>query len=262
MSQTTLTLKVAPHVPLEAELLSPDVIAPLGHDEVRALPVVLGKRQYRLEDFFEVEGAGSEELLIRGDAGRVKWIGRGMTRGRITVVGNAGMHLGAYLKGGTIEVTGHTSDWLGGEMSGPALAAADEFQVHLLLLQTAVGGLKNSIGSALIPVLQPLVDQLTDWISANRELIATKVAGNVTIGITRSTLKKIAGDLQLKFVERPFTLAEAKKAKEAFITSATSFVTPVVKIDGDKVGDGKVGATARRLREEYVRFASEGEPVT
>jgi D-alanine transaminase len=39
-------------------------------------------------------------------------------------------------------------------------------------------------------------------------------------------------------------------------------VTPVVKIDGDKVGDGKVGATARRLREEYVRFSEAGEAVT
>lgn len=65
---------------------------------------------------------------------------------------------------------------LGGEMSGPALEAATQFETHLLLLQTAADGLKNSIGSALIPVLQPLVDQLTNWIAANRELIATKVA--------------------------------------------------------------------------------------
>jgi formylmethanofuran dehydrogenase subunit C len=118
MSTTTLTLKERPHVPLEAELLTPDVIAPLGHAEVCALPVVLGKRQRRLDDFFEVEGGGSEDVVIRGDAGRVKWIGRGMTRGRITVVGNAGMHLGAYMKGGTIEVSGDASDWAGGEMTG------------------------------------------------------------------------------------------------------------------------------------------------
>jgi D-alanine transaminase len=101
------------------------------------------------------------------------------------------------------------------------------------------------------------------WIvTPDNELVTRQTDNGILAGITRSTLKKIAGDLQLKFVERPFTLAEAKKAKEAFITSATSFVTPVVKIDGEKVGDGKVGATARRLREEYVRFASEGEPVT
>jgi formylmethanofuran dehydrogenase subunit C len=118
MSQTVLTVKQRPVVPLEAEVLCPDVIAPLTHDEVRALPVYLGKRQCRVDEFFDVEGPGSEEVVIRGDAGRVRWIGRGMSRGRITVEGNAGMHLGAYLKGGTIEVTGDASDWVGGEMKG------------------------------------------------------------------------------------------------------------------------------------------------
>jgi formylmethanofuran dehydrogenase subunit C len=114
----TLTLKAEPDVPLEAEALSPDVLSKLRHDGVRALPMYLGKRQCRVDDFFEVEGEASEDLEIRGDAGRVKWIGRGMTRGRIRIDGNAGMHLGAYMKGGTIEVTGSASDWVGGEMSG------------------------------------------------------------------------------------------------------------------------------------------------
>lgn len=117
-TKTILTLKRPPHVPLEAEVLTPDVIAPLSHGEVCALPVVLGKRQLRLDEFFEVDGPGSEELEIRGDVGRVKWIGRGMTRGRIAIAGNAGMHLGAYMKGGTIEVTGNASDWIGAEMAG------------------------------------------------------------------------------------------------------------------------------------------------
>jgi formylmethanofuran dehydrogenase subunit C len=118
MTRTVLTLKERPHVPLEAEVLTPDVLASLGHDEVRALPVILGKRQYRLDDLFDVEGPGSEALEIHGDVGKVKWIGRGMTRGRIRIVGNAGMHLGAYMKGGTIEVTGNASDWIGAEMRG------------------------------------------------------------------------------------------------------------------------------------------------
>jgi formylmethanofuran dehydrogenase subunit C len=117
-TRTVLTLKRPPHVPLEAEVLTPDMIAPLGRDEVCALPVVLGKRQCRVDEFFEVEGSGSEELEIRGDVGRVKWIGRGMTRGRIVIDGHAGMHLGAYMKGGTIDVRGNASDWIGAEMSG------------------------------------------------------------------------------------------------------------------------------------------------
>ena len=113
-----LTLKERTAVPLEAEALSPDVTANLPHDAVRALPVLLGKHPYRVDDFFEVEGEASDALEIRGDAGNVKWIGRGMTRGTITVQGNAGMHLGAYMKGGTIEVSGNASDWVGAEMSG------------------------------------------------------------------------------------------------------------------------------------------------
>jgi D-alanine transaminase len=101
------------------------------------------------------------------------------------------------------------------------------------------------------------------WIvTPDGELITRQTDHGILAGITRHTLKTLASSMQLNFVERPFTLAEAKKAKEAFITSATSFVTPVVKIDGEVVGDGKVGATARRLREEYVRFAGEGEAVT
>jgi D-alanine transaminase len=101
------------------------------------------------------------------------------------------------------------------------------------------------------------------WIvTADGELITRQTDNAILAGITRRTLKSIAQGLQLKFVERPFTLAEAKKAKEAFISSATSFVTPVVRIDGEGIGDGKPGPMARRLREEYVRLAENGEAVT
>ncbi len=113
-----LTLKEPNAVPLEAEVLSPDVLAPLTHAEVRALPVMLGKRQLRLDEMFDVEGDGSDEIELRGDLIKVKWVGRNMTRGRVRVVGNAGMHLGAYMKGGRIEVTGNATDWVGGEMTG------------------------------------------------------------------------------------------------------------------------------------------------
>ena len=93
----TLTLKQQPIVPLEAESITPDVMAALDHAAICALPVYLGKRSCRLDEFFEVDGAASDEIEIRGDASRVKWIGHGMTRGRIKVVGNAGMHLGSHM---------------------------------------------------------------------------------------------------------------------------------------------------------------------
>lgn len=118
-----LTLKEQPSVPLEAEILSPDHLVGLDSAAIRALPVFLGKRQLRVDDFFTVdgdrgEGEAGDEFEIHGDAAKVKWIGRGMSRGRLKVVGNAGMHLGAYMKGGSIEVTGNASDWVGGEMAG------------------------------------------------------------------------------------------------------------------------------------------------
>ncbi|MFO1080805.1 MAG: D-amino-acid transaminase [Reyranellaceae bacterium] len=101
------------------------------------------------------------------------------------------------------------------------------------------------------------------WIvTPDNELVTRQTDNGILAGITRHTLKALANELQLRIVERPFTLDEARRAREAFVTSATSFVTPVVKIDGQPVGDGKVGPMARRLREEYVRFASTGEKVT
>jgi formylmethanofuran dehydrogenase subunit C len=114
----TLTLKEQPTVPLEAEVLSPDVMSGLDQARVRALPLYHGKKQVRLDDFFEVEGDGADEIEIRGDLGKVKWVGRAMTKGRIHVVGSVGMHLGAYMKGGSIDVSGNASDWVGGEMFG------------------------------------------------------------------------------------------------------------------------------------------------
>ena len=117
MSQITLRLKEAPHVPLETENISPDVLAELSHEEICALPIQLGKRKKRLDDFFDVEGERSENIEVHGDLHRVKWIGRSMSRGKITVHGSVGMHLGAYMQGGEIEVHGNAGDWIGAEMT-------------------------------------------------------------------------------------------------------------------------------------------------
>lgn len=124
-SVVRLTLKEPPPVPLEAENLSPDVVAGLDAAAIRALPMYLGKRPLHVGDFFDVEvdglasnGLAGDRLEIHGDCSRVKWIGRGMKRGEIHITGNAGMHLGAYMKGGEIHVSGDASDWLGGEMAG------------------------------------------------------------------------------------------------------------------------------------------------
>ena len=118
MSTIVLTLKTPPTIPLEAEVLTPDVLGGLGHAEICAQPVFLGKRHYRLDDFFEVEGERSVDVQISGATRQLKCIGRGMTCGRISIHGNVGMHLGALMRGGTIEVHGHAGDWVGAEMTG------------------------------------------------------------------------------------------------------------------------------------------------
>jgi hypothetical protein len=64
----------------------------------------------------------------------------------------------------------------GAIMGGPALAAASAFRESMVFMNIGIDGLKNSIGAGLVPVLQPLVEKLTKWITANRELIATKFA--------------------------------------------------------------------------------------
>ncbi len=77
-------------------------------------------------------------------------------------------------------------------------------------------------------------------------------------GITRRSVMALAKETGLKIEERAFSIDEAKDAAEAFITSASSFVTPVVAIDGAVVGDGAPGKHTKRLRELYLATAREG----
>ncbi len=116
MSTITLTLKNQPTVPLEAEVLSPDALVDLAHDDVCAGVVYHGKRRRRVDDFFDVQGERSDRLEIHGDLNKVRWVGRAMSRGSIHLFGNVGMHLGAHMSGGQIEVDGDASDWIGAEM--------------------------------------------------------------------------------------------------------------------------------------------------
>ncbi len=83
--------------------------------------------------------------------------------------------------------------------------------------------------------------------------IITRHLGNEILhGITRAAVLRFAREAQLKVEERAFTLDEAKAADEAFITSASTFVMPVVSIDGETLGDGTPGPVAKRLREIYL----------
>ncbi len=93
------------------------------------------------------------------------------------------------------------------------------------------------------------------WIVNDRgELVTRKADQAILSGITRLAVARIAVEAQIRLVERPFTVQEARRAREAFLTSTTSFVLPVTAIDGAPVGDGRPGPVATRLRELYRRY--------
>jgi D-alanine transaminase len=86
-------------------------------------------------------------------------------------------------------------------------------------------------------------------------LVTRQNSSTILPGCTRKAVVALAEERQLRVEERPFSIAEALAAKEAFITSASLFVQAVVSIDGNTVADGKPGPMTNRLREIYVDFA-------
>lgn len=94
------------------------------------------------------------------------------------------------------------------------------------------------------------------WIvDAEGRLRTRDTSANILRGVTRKTLIALAKECQIEVIETPFTLEEAKAAKEAFFTAASAFLTPVVSIDGHSIGDGAPGPVTLRLRDLYMARA-------
>jgi len=89
-------------------------------------------------------------------------------------------------------------------------------------------------------------------VTADGTLVTRNLTNSILHGITRASVLKLAESAQIKIEERPFTVEEVKAAKEAFITAASTFVCPVIEIDGAKIGTGDPGPVARQLREIYI----------
>ncbi len=90
------------------------------------------------------------------------------------------------------------------------------------------------------------------YIVKGGKIITRDLSNDILHGITRSAVLRFAREAQMDVEERAFTIAEAQDADEAFITSASMFVMPVVEVDGVAVGTGKPGSVAARLREIYL----------
>ncbi|WP_136636007.1 D-amino-acid transaminase [Pseudooceanicola onchidii] len=90
------------------------------------------------------------------------------------------------------------------------------------------------------------------YIVKDGKIITRQLSNDILHGITRAAVLRLAKEAQMVVEERGFTIEEAQQADEAFITSATTFVQPVVSIDGATVGEGTPGRIALRLREIYI----------
>lgn len=100
------------------------------------------------------------------------------------------------------------------------------------------------------------------WIVTADGVLVTRPASNLILnGITRQTLLRLAAEAGIAFEERAFTVAEAYAAREAFVSSASAFVIPVVRIDDRTIGDGMPGPLARRLRAAYLGDAGVADPI-
>ncbi|MEL7131035.1 MAG: D-amino-acid transaminase [Pseudomonadota bacterium] len=90
------------------------------------------------------------------------------------------------------------------------------------------------------------------YIVKGNKIITRQLSNDILHGITRNAVLRFAREAQMEVEERNFTIEEAREADEAFVTSASTFVMPVVEIDGHALGDGVPGRVAPRLREIYL----------
>lgn len=90
------------------------------------------------------------------------------------------------------------------------------------------------------------------YIVTGGKIVTRPLSQDILHGITRGSLLRYAAEAQMQIEERAFTIAEAQAADEAFLTSASAFVMPVVEVDGVALGSGKPGPVAARLRELYL----------
>jgi len=98
-------------------------------------------------------------------------------------------------------------------------------------------------------------------VTADKKIQTRHLGTEILSGITRNAVLKFARESGYTVVEEPFTIEQARQASEAFVTSASSFVMPVVNIDGVSLGDGTPGEVTRKLRKIYIDMALEHQDL-
>ncbi len=119
-------------------------------------------------------------------------------------------------------------------------------------------GIKNGFGEALFLDKKSYITEGSSsnfWIlNKNNILITRSLDGKILAGITRDSILNCAQNKNIKVEEKKISLDNIKDCKEAFITSASSFVTPVIQVDNIKINSGKVGEFSNLLRKTYLEL--------
>ena len=119
-------------------------------------------------------------------------------------------------------------------------------------------GIKNGFGEALFLDKNSYITEGSSsnfWIlNKNNILITRSLDGKILAGITRDSILNCAKNKNIKVEEKKISLDNIKDCKEAFITSASSFVTPVIQVDNIKINSGKVGEFSNLLRKTYLEL--------
>ena len=119
-------------------------------------------------------------------------------------------------------------------------------------------GIKNGFGEALFLDKKSYITEGASsnfWIlNKNNILITRSLDGKILAGITRDSILNCAKNKNIKVEEKKISLDNIKDCKEAFITSASSFVTPVIQVDKMIINDGKVGKFSNLLRKTYLEL--------
>jgi len=98
------------------------------------------------------------------------------------------------------------------------------------------------------------------WIvTAGRRLVTRPLGHAILAGIVRRSVLGMVDGLNVTFEQRPFSLAEARDAKEAFLTSSSGFLIPVTTLDGQPVGEGNVGPVTQELRRRMDSYVTKGQ---
>jgi len=117
MKPLVLTLNKAPEAPIDLSPLMPDLLAGLEASQINRIKLAHGRNTLRVEQLFAVTGNDPENIIIRRSCNKLLYIGKGMTRGKIDVSGDAGDFAGQHMQGGALIIHGNAGSWAGSGMA-------------------------------------------------------------------------------------------------------------------------------------------------